>query len=182
MFYTHARTGKAAMTKPPLRTMTTLAVALAISLAAWGTSFYLIHNATNAELEGDLYISFFVGALSLLITGPLAFIALQLLSEQIPLRTWHFAAFYAAISFPALSFQIISFASSIIPGFMPGGWTERTIHTERIDASIACGLLYTTYFFILKAVSKYGLKWTIITSVALVICSIAALALRLINI
>lgn len=170
------------MTKLTFRAASILIAALVVSVAAWGFDLAIFHHAADSDLEGDYYVAAFVGALSFVITGPLAFVALTRLSQEVRLRTWQFAVHYVAISLPTVSFQVLAYSASIIAAFIPGGpWTDSNIATEMTYAAITCCFLYAAYFFILYMVSKHEPRWMGATSVVLPICSLAVLVTRVLH-
>lgn len=102
------------------------------SIAARIFQLAIFQYATQENLEGDFDLAAFVGALSFAPTGPVAGIVLTVLMRVKTLAFWKVAGLFLPLSVPVLSFQVVSFPTSILPLFFGGGpWRMEDTHHER---------------------------------------------------
>jgi hypothetical protein len=156
-----------------------LLIPLAISIAPWPFTLALTHHASSYELEGDYYLTGFVGVLSFVLTGPFAGVALGplLRDESIPFST--FAGLLFLVSLPTLSFQVAAFSSSILPGFMLGGpWTIRNETPYYVQAILLAFATYVGCALILYSQAKRGAARGLLAAVALSVGSFAIIVFR----
>jgi hypothetical protein len=153
-----------------------------ISIAPWPFTIILTHNASSSDLEGAYYLTAFAGILSFVLTGSLAGIAL---GESVREKSLPFAVFAAIIflvGLPTLSFQILAFSSSILPGFMLGGpWTTHNMTPYYAEATMIALTVYLFYSLILYSQAKNVAMQVILAAVALSVGSFGIVVFRVLH-
>jgi hypothetical protein len=159
-----------------------LLVPFMISIAPWPFTLILTHNASSSDLEGDYYLTAFVGVLSFVLTGPVAGVALGRLLREKLLPFSIFAGLLFLVSLPTLSFQVFAFSSSILPAFMLGGpWTIYNMTPYHIQATLIAFVVYFAYSLILYSQARNGSGRGVLAAVALSAGSFAIVAFRVLH-
>jgi hypothetical protein len=157
-------------------------VLFVISIAPWPFTLILTHNASSSDLEGDYYLTGFVGVLSFVLTGPLAAVALGRLLREKSLAFSTFAGLLFLVSLPTLSFQVVAFSSSILPAFMLGGpWTIYNMTPYYIQATLIAFVVYFIYSLILYSQARNGAGRGVLAAVALSVGSFAIVVFRVLH-
>jgi hypothetical protein len=159
-----------------------LLLPFAVSIAPWPFTLILTHNASSSDLEGDYYLTAFVGILSFVLTGPLAGVALGQLVREKSLPFSVYARLLFLVSLPTLSFQVVAFSSSILPSFMLGGpWTIYNMTPYYIQATLIAFVVYFIYSLILYSQSRTGPGRGALAAVALSGGSFAIIVFRVLH-
>ncbi len=154
----------------------------AISIAAWAFALAILPRASGMDLEGDYYLTSFVGVISFVVVGPLTG---ALLSPYVHNKKMSFKTFLALlffISLPVLSFQIMAYSSSILPGFMLGGpWTDHNMTPFYIQAVALAFFVYFAYAAFLYNQAKFSVGRAWITAILLCAASLGVIAFRVLH-
>ena len=155
---------------------------LAVSSAAWAFDIATLSNAQSIDLEGDYYLTAFVGVLCFVATGPLAgaLLGRWIYDRTMPLSI--FLALFFGVSIPILSFQIVAYSSSILSGFMIGGpWTIHDMSWFYAQAIVLALASYGACAIILHTQATVGVARCWIAAGVLAAALFAIIALRVLH-
>src|SRR5579862_5221907 len=153
---------------------------LAVSIAAWIFDIAVISNAKSAsDLEGDYYLTTFVGAICFIATGPLIGATLSRLVYERKLPFSSFLMLFFLVSLPILSFQIVAYSSSILSLFVISDtFTVHNMTWWFVQAAVLGVIVYFVYAVILYIQAEYGVLRGRVTAVLLSAASLAVIAFR----
>lgn len=165
------------------RTVALLLLApLAISIAAWIFDIAITYKASASDLEGDYYLTGFVGTLGFIATGPLIGATLSRLVYERKLPFSSFLLLFFLVSLPILSFQILAYSSSIFSLFMIGDtFTVDNMTWWFVQATVLGVIVYFITAVILYIQAEYGVLRGRLTALLLAAGSFAVIAFRVLH-
>jgi hypothetical protein len=119
-----------------------------LSTAPWMYTLIFATGVTRYDTSAQLYISGFIGAISLVITGPFAAWGLSVSRVNRGMSLWHCFLYYVLITAPILSFQAAA-PASMMPGFL---WFPEHLLTgvmRIVVLGASATVPYTLYFLII---------------------------------
>ena len=166
------------------RTTILLVCTFFLSVVPWILAFSILTDAREQDLEGLYLITTFVGAISFVLTGPLAGVALTALSRgNGRIRgLLSFGVAFACLSAPTVSFEVFAFSSSILPDLAGYGTLPLSrIVTFYSYSAVLAAAFYAVYFGAMFYLSRRGVVAAAIGALALVVCSSAVIGIRLVH-
>lgn len=160
---------------------TWLAIPLAVSSVPWIFYFAIFHDARAASIEGDIYLTYFVGAISFVLVGPLTGVMLSgptLRGKMVGF--WKFAGVFLLVSLPAISFEMISRSVSFLYIFVPRYYcTDKMLRCFGAIGTVAA-CLYAVYLLTMYWQGRRGVERATVTALLLVFSSLILIVMRIV--
>jgi hypothetical protein len=151
-----------------------LLIPLAVSSAPWIFVSTIPRNA-GQDLEGDLFLAAFIGALSFVLAGPLAGALLGAIMRNRAFGFWGFTVLFFLVSLPVLSFQVAFYSASILPIFIGSALTDADMPQYMIRAALLGLCIYAIYLAILYPLAKRGVELSTAGAILLSCASFAVI-------
>ena len=166
----------------PKRVLATLIIPLAISASSWVFATALLHNASSYDLEGDYYLTAFVGVLSFVTAGPFAGVFLARFLREGTISTGVFGLLFFLVSLPTITFEVIAFSSSILPVFMPRHlWTNHNMGLWYVEASTVAVAFTAVYCLVMLVAARKGFAQSVLAAAVLALTTFGVVVFRVMH-
>jgi len=150
-----------------------------VSIIPWIVTVLLLGRATPQQLEAGYYVTTLVGAVSFVVTAPLAGVCLSLLMRRTRLGLGKFAALFYAVSFPVLAFESVAYSSSLIPALLPSLRTVESLSEVVAWSSLVSILIYALYLVVFYQLARLSVRVTAAVAGLVIILSLILIATQI---